>query len=238
MRWPISVSIALGLLLSASASSGAASGWQMDEVRALIAEQYEAVDDNMLRFRYQTQATIVRPGRDTVEQLTDFDPSREPGEKERLIAVDGGEPDADSLREFSRRPQPDEREEQRIRLTIRYDTLELLEEQDDRLVFRFQPGLRVNGREDSDGDRFTGRLVFNVDQQHIERVEMNATEEFSKLLFRIRQFDVLEEFYWAEGRLLRRTYYHDMDLRNALINASNEITMRFDYPDIQLAQYP
>ncbi|WLD57371.1 hypothetical protein NFC81_11665 [Salinispirillum sp. LH 10-3-1] len=234
MRWPTCVSIAFCLLLGAASN---ATAWQIDEVRLLVAEQYEAVDDNMLRYRYQTLATIVRPGKETVEQVTDFDPNREPGTKEQLILVDGGEPDADSLREFRRRPQPDEREEQRIRLTIQYDTLELIEEQEHQLVFRFQPGLQVNGREDSDGDKFTGRLVFNRRNSHIERVEMNATEEFSKLLFRIRQFDVLEKFYWLDGRLLRQTYYHDMDLRNALINASNEITMTFEYPDLQLAKH-
>lgn len=238
MRWPTCVNIAFALSLCnlSAAVFAADSAWELDEVRLLIAEQYEAVDDNMLQYRYQTHATIDRPGKDTVQQVTDFDPSREPGAKEQLISVDGGEPDADSLREFGRRPQPDEREEQRIRLTIQYETLELVEEQDDYLVFRFQPGLRVNGREDSDGEKFTGQLVFSVKDNYLTRVEISATEEFSKLLFRIRQFDVLEKFYWVENRLLRQTYYHDMNLRNALINASNEITMSFEYPELQLAK--
>ncbi|MFY0663108.1 MAG: hypothetical protein JXQ97_00665 [Natronospirillum sp.] len=234
MRWHIYLCTAAALSLSASVS--VAASWTLDDIRTKIAEQYEAVDGNMLQYRYQTHATVERPGEDTVQQVTDFDPSREPGTKEQLILVDGEAPDADSLQEFARRPQPDEREEQRIRLTIQYDTLELVEERAEHLVFRFQPELLVNGSPDSDGANFTGQLTFDRQNNYLTRVEISATEEFSKLFFRIRKFDVLEEFYWADNRLLRQTYYHDLNLRNALVNASNEITMSFDYPELELAQ--
>lgn len=223
--------------LSLSASVSVSASWTLEDIRKKIAEQYEAVDGNMLQYRYRTHATVERLGKDTAQQVTDFDPSREPGTKERLILVDGGSPDADALDEFARRPQPDEREEQRIRLTIQYDTLELIEELADQLVFRFQPELLVNGSPDGDGNKFTGQLTFDLQSNYLTRVEISATEEFSKLFFRIRQFDVLEEFYWADNRLLRRTYYHDLNLRNTLINASNEITISFAYPELERAQH-
>lgn len=217
------------LLVLFSCLPWAASANLPPELRVRIAEQYSSVDDNMLRHPYRTSTSVTRPNRADDIQVTDFDPSRPPGEKEQLLMVNGEPPSTSALREFNRRPQPDQRETQRIRLLLDEDKLSVVTSTDTEWVLEFQPILHVNGEPDADGDKFTGRLWYDRQQGYVTRVEIQALEEFSKLLFRIRQFDVVEEFYWIDNQLLRKRYAHDMDLRNPLINASNTVDMRFEY---------
>lgn len=199
------------------------------ELRERIAAQYAAVDDNMLQHQYRTIAEVARPNEPDITQETEFDPRRPTGEKEQLVLVNGEPPDASAIREFNRRPQPDQRETQRIRLLLDEHSLSLVSASDQAWILDFQPILHINGEPDDDGEKFTGRLWYDAQQGYVTRVEIRAQEAFSKLLFRIRQFDVQEEFYWVEDQLLRKGYAHIMDLRNPVIDASNSVDMHFEY---------
>lgn len=231
---------ALLLLLSAlPAVVLALTSAELEQIKTTIAVQYDAVDDAMLEQAYRTHLTIERPEHPLSTQLTDFDPKRASGDKERLIQVDQAPPDDGDIADFNRRPQPDERDTQRIRLRIDYDSLEPVMIRDSIITFAFQPRLLINGREDSDSRRFRGELKYDLQQQHLRQVSMNSTEPFTKLLFRVRGFEVEEHFLLAQGKLLRERYFHDMDLGNPLINASNRITMKFAYPaPLRLGLYP
>lgn len=227
------------LLISLSASALELSGAELTRIKASIVDQYDAVDDAMLQQAYRTHIVIERPDHPISTQLTDFDPERSPGEKEQLLLVDQALPQDSDLTEFNRRPQPDERETQRIRLRIDYDSLEPVTVNEASITFAFQPVLLINGREDRDSRRFQGELTFDRHQQHLRQVRMHSTEPFTKMLFRVRGFEVDEHFVLAQGKLLRDRYFHDMELTNPLINASNRITMRFAYPaPLQIGFYP
>lgn len=235
----LSGSVLFILLAVLPALAMALSPAELAQIKATIAAQYDAVDDTMLSYAYRTHIIIERPEHPTRTQLTDFDPQRPSGSKEQLLLVDQAPPEDSDLAEFNRRPQPDERETQRIRLLIDYDSLEPVTISDSAITFSFQPRLLVNGREDRDGRRFRGELTFDRRQQHLRQVRMHNTEAFTKLLFRVRGFEVDEHFVLAEGNLIRERYFHDMDLSNPLIDASNRISMTFAYPEpLQLGLYP
>lgn len=201
----------------------------LQQLRTLIAEQYDAVDTTMTLQPYRTRALIVRPGEDDIVETTSFHPERPEGTRERLEQVNNASPSRRDQRRFDRRPQPDNREEQRFRLLIDYSTLEIVRVQTDIITLQFQPVLLANGEKDADGRKFAGQLTFDRLTDSVKRVDMALDEPFSKLFFNIEQFTVMETFAPHPEGLLRTSYYHNMDISNRLLDISNEATITFDY---------
>lgn len=208
-----------------------ASELSIERLRERIQVQYSAVDENMLMQPYQVNTLLLRPDRDDIREFSTFRPERPSGEKERLETINGGPPTARDQRRFDLRPQPDQRDTQAIRLDIDYPSLAITEVSDTHVYLQFQPVLRINGNIDENGRRFTGHVIYNRETDDLQQVTMTQTSPFSRLFFNVRLFNVEETFHRVDGRLLRHTYYHDMDAGNRLINLTNETSMFFSYED-------
>lgn len=213
----------------ATASANQLSDSEMSALRDLIRTQYESVDRNMIALPYQTRNRIAREEDDDLIEITTVNPDRPPGELERLESVNGQPPTASDERRFNRRPQPDERRAQPVRLIIDYDTLVVESRDGDLVTLTFQPVLLFNGDPDDDGEKFRGSLVFDLASETLIQVEMSLEESFSKMFFNISAFTVSETFTWHKGLLVREHYFHDLDMRNRLINLSNHSSITFDY---------
>lgn len=230
--WRRMASLLLLAVVSTSAIASDTEDFDLEQVREQIRTQYDTIDNNMVSVHYRTHNRISRAGEEDRIEITSVDPSRPAGEKERLELVNGEPPDSSDIRRFERRPQPDRREEQPFRLTIDYDSLQLEDHQGDYLTFRFQPVLLVNGTPDADGSNFSGTLSYDLSTESLRDVEMRLDRSFRKMLFTISAFTVTERFSRDDrhdGLLLRVHYFHNLDIRNRLVNLSNQSTIRFDY---------
>jgi len=194
-----------------------------------IQSQYEAIDEAMLSRPYFTHSEVQRRDEPARLERTHFDPNRPAGEREQLVSVDGQDPSASAQRQFNRRPQPDERESQPIRLKIPYAELELIEWQGQTVVFEFIPMLRLDDDISELGALFRGALVWDQSQQKIQEVRMWLTESFRYRIFQVHQFTVYETFQWVDGVLMREYYHHDIELKNFWLDLSNRISITFDY---------
>lgn len=201
----------------------------LDRVRPLIQAQYDAIDTAMVQQPYSTRSLVVRRDNDPREEITTFRPDRPAGERERLETVNGEPPDRSDQRRFNRRPQPDERDDQAIRLQIDYDTLHLLEQQDDQLRLGFSTVLLLDGEKSDYGRLFRGELVWDDSEEVLRQVDMHLTEAFSYRFFNLEGFTVSETFRKLDGRLVRDEYSHDIELRNRLLDLSNTANMEFVY---------
>lgn len=204
---------------------------ELERLRERIEGQYSAIDANMLMQPYQVSTLLVRPDRENIREFSTFRPERPSGEKERLETVNDGPPTARDQRRFDLRPQPDQRDSQSIRLDIDYQSLTITDLSYTRVYLQFQPVLRINGNIDENGRRFTGHVIYNRETDDLQQVTMTQTSAFSRLFFNVNRFNVEETFHRVDGRLLRHTYYHDMDAGNRLIDLVNETTMLFSYQD-------
>ena len=206
--------------------------WAQPDVAAIvqrIEQQYDAIDTVMLSRPYVTRSEVQRRGDAPRLEHTHFAPNRPKGERERLVSVDGQDPTASDVRRFNRRPQPDDRDSQPIRLTIPYDALELTGWEGEQVTFRFTPVLHLDDNISEFGDLFRGELVWDQSQQKIREVRMWLTESFRYSIFQIHRFTVDETFKWVDDVLMRAQYHHDIELRNFWLDLSNRITMDFDY---------
>ncbi|MCH8551798.1 MAG: hypothetical protein LAT62_07670 [Natronospirillum sp.] len=201
----------------------------VDRVRPLIQAQYDAMDAAMVQQPYSTRSIVARRDNDPREEITTFRPDRPPGERERLETVNGEPPDRSDQRRFNRRPQPDERDDQPIRLQIDYDTLHLLEQQDDQLRLGFSTVLLLDGEESDYGRLFRGELIWDDREEFLVQVDMHLTEAFSYRFFNLEGFTVSETFRKLDGRLVRDEYSHDIELRNRLLDLSNTANIEFIY---------
>ena len=206
--------------------------WAQPDVATIVVrieQQYEAIDAVMLSRPYHTQTTVQRRDEPTHVETTQFDPSRPSGEREQLLSVDGRAPSASDQRQFNRRPQPDARDSQPIRLKIPYSELELIRWQGQDVVFAFTPTLRLDDDISTFGQLFRGELIWDQSQQKIREVRMWLTESFRYRIFQVHQFTVHETFEWVDDQLMRQHYHHDIELRNFWLDLSNRITILFDY---------
>lgn len=195
-----------------------------------IRAQYDNIDEQMLRQPYDTRALVIRRDDPPRLEVTSFRPDRPPGEREQLEQVNGEAPGRSDLRRFNRRPQPDARDEQPIRLLMDHDSLALVEEVGPELHFRFQPVLLLDGEPSEYGHLFRGEVVWNGDDHHLTRVDMFLAEPFSYRLFNIEAFHVAETFQRIGDSVLRETYIHEIELRNRLLDLSNSAEIEFSYP--------
>jgi hypothetical protein len=198
-------------------------------IKLYIEQQYEAIDEAMLSRPYHTHTEFQRRDEPARIEATHFDPDRPTGEREHLLRVDNRAPSSSEQRQFNRRPQPDERDEQPIRLKIPYAELELVHWQGEDVVFAFTPTLRLDDEVSELGHLFRGELIWDQSQQKIREVRMWLTESFRYRIVQVHEFTVHETFQWVDAVLMREQYHHDIDLRNFWLNLSNRITIQFDY---------
>lgn len=209
--------------------------WAQPDIAAIvqrIEQQYDAIDTAMLSRHYTTLSEVQRRDEPPRLERTDFRPNRPTGEREQLVSVNGQSPTAADIRQFNRRPQPDERDSQPIRLKIPYDALELIGWEGEQVLFRFTPTLRLDDEMSPLGELFRGELIWDQKQHQIHSVRMWLTESFRYRIFQVHQFTVEETFQSIDGVLMRAQYHHDIELRNFWLDLSNRITIDFEYPEL------
>lgn len=198
-----------------------------------IEHLYESIDAVMISAPYQTITEVQR--RDEAKRIeeTQFNPTLPAGEREMLLRVNGHPPTATELRQFNRRPQPDDRDSQPIRLKIPYAELELTSEQEQTLVFQFTPLLRLDNSISDHGALFQGELTWDKSQNIIREVRIRLKESFRYSIFQVHQFTVHETFLWVDKTFKRQKYHHDIELRNFWLDLSNKISIQFDYSNLE-----
>ncbi|TGG94001.1 hypothetical protein E4656_07425 [Natronospirillum operosum] len=227
-RYARTLLCAAGLGLATGALADA-STVDRDALAARIQAQYDTIDRVMLEQPYWTRSVVRDRHDDRRTEITSFHPERAPGDREQLELVNGAPPDSTAQRRFERRTQPDERDQQPLRLTIDYDTLEVLHQSGQDVHFSFAPQLLMDGEISPESQNFTGQLVWDLEQELLRTVSMQLTTPFSYRFFNVEKFTVEETFRWLDGRIVRADYGHDITLRNRLIDLSNAAHVEFDY---------